>query len=55
MALRQSFKRRETDLFRLIYSKNNLANVMTKVSSNLVLESIISTNKAKIRFERLVK
>ena len=55
MVLRQSYKRQEIDKIRWICGKDNPANAMTKASPNLVLERIISTNKAIIRLEGWVK
>ena len=38
-----------------IYSQNYLANIITKILSNLALEKIISINKTIIKLERLIK
>ena len=55
MVLRQSYKRREIDEIRWICGKDNLADVMTKASSNLVLKKIIAMNKATIRLKKWIK
>ena len=55
IALKKSYERKEIDEIRWIYSKDNPADAMTKVSPNSALERIITTNKATIRLEGYVK
>lgn len=55
MALKQSYIGKKIDKIRLIYSKDNLADAITKASLNLVLEKIIITNKAIIKLKKWVK
>ena len=43
------YERQKINKIRWIYSKNNLANAMTKKSPNLVLEKLNLINKATIR------
>ncbi len=55
IVLRQSYAQRKIDEIRWICGEDNLVNIMTKISTNSVLEGIISTNKRTIRLERWVK
>ena len=52
MALKHFYKGQEIDKIRGICGKNNLADTMTKASSNSALERIISINKMTISLER---
>lgn len=55
MVLKQFYEGQKIDKIRWICSKDNPANAMTKESSNLALNRIISTNKTTIRLEESVK
>lgn len=55
MAFRQSYERKKIDGIRQICGKDNPADVMTKISQNLALKEMITTNKAAMRLERWVK
>ena len=44
----QFYEGQKIDKIKWIYGKDNPTNAMTKTSSNLVLEGIISTNKETI-------
>lgn len=51
IVLKQSYKEKKIDEIKQIYDKNNLADIITKALSYLVLKKIISINKIIIRLE----
>lgn len=55
MILKQFYKKQKIDKIRYICSKNNSANAIIKISTNLALEKIIIINKVTIRLEKQVK
>ena len=55
MALRQLYETKKIAEIRWICGKDNPADAITKTSSNLALEKIITTNKVTIRLEEWVK
>ncbi len=55
IAIRQSYKRRELSKIRWIYSASNLANAITKSTTNLALETFISRNKITVKVQGWVQ
>ena len=51
IAIRQSYERRKLLEIRWINSYNNLANTMTKWNPTKALQTLIDTNKLRIRVE----
>ncbi|KAI0991711.1 hypothetical protein K3495_g16476, partial [Podosphaera aphanis] len=55
MAIRQSYERREISEIRWIEGNSNPADSMTKLNANNSLQSLISTNKLRIKVEGWVQ
>jgi hypothetical protein len=55
MALRQSYERRELFEIRWINGLDNPADAITKGTPNKALETLVSTNKIRVRVEGWVK
>lgn len=55
MSLRESYERREISEVRWINGKDNPADAFTKKAPNQALETLISTNKLRIRVEAFVE